>query len=151
MVVAFSQIFYGFPLSCAFVMRILINRISWNVAPNDRPHLQTYAWLNRGGIPPRTTFLDSHDQTSHIHSLTWALMTAFTRPQTISCPQIRPPAQHIYKYILLGLSHSFPTRRSSDLVRLNKHCLEITSSLMRSESQLQSIQCGGSSFPLDIS
>ena len=36
------------------------------------------------------------------------------------------------------------------VVRLKKYCLEITSSLMWPESQLQSIQCGGSNFPLDI-
>ena len=36
------------------------------------------------------------------------------------------------------------------VVRLKKYCSEITSSLMRPKNQLQSIQCGGNSFPLDI-
>ena len=36
------------------------------------------------------------------------------------------------------------------VVRMKKYCSEITSLLMRLESQLQSIQCSGSSFPLDI-
>ena len=35
--------------------------------------------------------------------------------------------------------------------KAEKYCSDITSSLMQSESKLQSIQCGGSSFPLDIS
>ena len=36
------------------------------------------------------------------------------------------------------------------VIRLKNYCLEVTFSLMRPRSQLQSIQCGGSSFPLDI-
>ena len=35
--------------------------------------------------------------------------------------------------------------------KAKKYCSDITSSLIRPESQLQSIQCGGSSFLLDIS
>ena len=35
--------------------------------------------------------------------------------------------------------------------RVENYCLGITSLLIRLESQLQSIQCGGSSFSLDIS
>ena len=35
--------------------------------------------------------------------------------------------------------------------KAENYCSNITSSLMRPESQLQSIQCGGSSFLLDIS
>ena len=35
--------------------------------------------------------------------------------------------------------------------KAENYCLSITFSLMRPESQLQGIQCGGSSFPLDIS
>ena len=34
--------------------------------------------------------------------------------------------------------------------KIENYCLDITSSLMWSESQLQSIQCGGNSFLLDI-
>ena len=82
-----------------------INRISWNVALNGRPHLRTSALLNRGGIPSRATFLDSYDQTSSLHSLTRTSIIVFTHPRTTSCPQIGPPTQHIYRYILLGLSH----------------------------------------------
>ena len=36
------------------------------------------------------------------------------------------------------------------VIRLKKYCSKVTSLLMRPGSQLQSIQCGGSSFPLDI-
>ena len=35
--------------------------------------------------------------------------------------------------------------------KAKNYCSSITSSLMRPKGQLQSIQCGGSSFPLDIS
>ena len=86
-------------------MCIFINRISWNVVLDGKPHLRTLALLSRGGIPPWTTFLDSYDQTSHFHSLTRTPMIAFTRPRTTGCPWIGPLAQHIYRYILLDLSH----------------------------------------------
>ena len=36
------------------------------------------------------------------------------------------------------------------VIRLKKYCSEVTSSLIRPGSKLQSIQCGGSSFLLDI-
>ena len=36
------------------------------------------------------------------------------------------------------------------VIRLKKYCSEVTFSLMRLGSQLQNIQCGGSSFFLDI-
>ena len=77
------------------MMRILINRISRNVALDGRPHLQTLTLLSQRDIHPRTTFLDSYDQTSHLHSLAQTHMTAFIRPWTIGYPQIGPPDQHI--------------------------------------------------------
>ena len=87
------------------MMRILINRISRDVALDGRPHLQTLTLLSQRDIHPRTTFLDSYDQTSHLHSLAQTHMTTFTRPRTIGCPQIGPLDQHICRYILLGLLH----------------------------------------------
>ena len=84
-------------------MCILINRISYNVALDGRPHLRTSALLSRGGIPPWTTFLNSYDQTSFLHSLMRTSMTVFTRPRTTRRSRIGPPTQHIYRYILLGL------------------------------------------------
>ena len=36
------------------------------------------------------------------------------------------------------------------VIRLKKYCSEVISSLIRPGSQLQSIQCNGSSFPFDI-
>ena len=72
---------------------IIINRIFQNVALDGRPHFLTFALLSRGGIPPRTTFLDPHDQTPFLHSLMWTSMTTFTCPRTTRCPQI-----YIYIY-----------------------------------------------------
>ena len=55
------QIFQNFPLSCASVILICINRTSQNVALYGRPSFRTSAWLNRGGILPRTTLMDPYD------------------------------------------------------------------------------------------
>ena len=77
------------------------------------------------------------------------------------------PLGSLPSFILHPFLHLYPTRGQlmvyADIchisllqkslgvvVRLKKYCSEITSSLMRPESQLQSIQCGGSNFPLDI-
>ena len=37
--------------------------LSWCMVMDGRPHFLTSASLSRGSIPPRTTFLDHHDQT----------------------------------------------------------------------------------------
>ena len=58
-------------------MLVLINKTSWNVALDGKPHLWTSALFNRGCIHPRTTFLDSYNQSSPLHSLTRTLMTMF--------------------------------------------------------------------------
>ena len=100
MVAAFSWIFHSSPLFCNSMMCILINRTSWNVALDGKPYLRTSALLSQGGNPPRTTFLDSYDQISFLHSLMRTSMTAFNRPRTIRRPQVGPPVQ----YILLSLS-----------------------------------------------
>ena len=55
------QIFQDFPLSCASVILICINRTSQNVALYGRPSFWTSAWLNRGGILPRTILVDPYD------------------------------------------------------------------------------------------
>ena len=86
-------------------MCIFINRISRNIGLDGRLHLQTSALLSQWDIPPRTTFLDSYDQTPPFHSLTRTPTTLFTCSQTIRCPWIGPPTQHICRYILLGLPH----------------------------------------------
>ena len=78
MVVTFSQVFHSSLLFCAFMMYILINKISRNIVLDGKPHLQTSTLLNRGCIPPWTTFLDSYDQTPPLHSLTQTPMTAST-------------------------------------------------------------------------
>ena len=48
-------------------------------------------------------------------------------------------------------SHQHILEVSGNSCKAENHCSGITSTLMRSESQLQSIQCSGSSFLLDIS
>ena len=45
---------------------------------------------------------------------------------------------------------NLPQKSLGVVVRLKKYCSEITFSLMQPESQLRSIQCDGSNFPLDI-
>ena len=49
-----------------------------NIALDGKPHLLTLALLSRGRIPPRTTLLDHHDQTSSLHLPIRIFMTVFT-------------------------------------------------------------------------
>ena len=96
MVVAvFFYIFYSSPLSCTFMMCIIINRISWNIALDGKPYFRTSALLSQGGNPLRTTFLDSYDQTPSLHSLMRTSTTVFNRPRTTKRPQTGPPTQYI--------------------------------------------------------
>ena len=85
-------------------MYILINRISWSVtsrwqsAPSDlcfaqsRKHLSSDHLLGPSWPDP------------FLYSLTLTSITIFTHPRTTRCPRIGTPAQHIHRYILLGLS-----------------------------------------------
>ena len=54
-----------------------LNKASWNIALDGRPHLHTSALLSQGCIHPRTAFLGSYDQISPLHSLAWTSMTVF--------------------------------------------------------------------------
>ena len=78
-------------------MCILINRISYNISLNGKPHLLTSVLFSQWGIPPQTTFLDPHDQIQFLHSLMQTSMTAFTRPRTTTGPII-PTFFFLYIY-----------------------------------------------------
>ena len=52
---------------------------------------------------------------------------------------------------LLSLSHQHLLEPFSGSYKVEHHCSDITFTLMRPKSQLQSIYCDGSSFPSDIS
>ena len=85
-------------------MYILINRISWSVtsrwqsAPSDLWFAQSRKHLSSGHLLG-PSWLDLF-----LYSLTPTSITIFTRPQTTRCLRIGLPAQHIHRYILLGLS-----------------------------------------------
>ena len=101
-------------MSCAFMMYILINRTSRNVALDGRLYFLTSTLLSRKGTHPRTTFLDFYDQTSFLHSLTRTLMTLFTCPRTIRCPQIGPPPNiYIDIYYWAYYTYNSPSKFSS--------------------------------------
>ena len=67
-------------MPCSFLILILIGGIVQDAAFDVRLYIPTSALLSRGGIHPRTNFLDDHDHTSLLHLLTRILMKVFTRP-----------------------------------------------------------------------
>ena len=85
-------------------MYILINRISWSVtsrwqfAPSNLCFAQSRKHLSLDHL------LGPSWPDPFLYSLTPTSITIFTRPRTTRCPRIGPPAQHIHRYILLGLS-----------------------------------------------
>ena len=94
MVAAFSQIFLTFPLSHSFLMFILNNGTTRNVALSGRSNLLTSTPSKPRRHLSSDHFLELTQPVTFLHSLAHTSTSTFTCPRTTKCSRIGRTAQH---------------------------------------------------------